>query len=105
MQSVLEDLGGTVGRLGLDAQPLHRGRVVIDIVALVQVQGAGELLDIDDVGQVGIGEAQDAEGTAGRGVPADVERYDLQLHIGQLGGLHLRDSPGLRRSLLEVDPL
>ncbi len=47
--------------------------VVLHVGALVQVERAGELLEVDDVGQVGLGEAQDRERPAGRGVPAVAE--------------------------------
>ena len=39
--------GGTVGWVGLDAQAFHGGQVGFD-VSLVEVEGAGELLDVDD---------------------------------------------------------
>src|SRR4051794_12272670 len=84
-QDPLDDLGGTRGWLRLDAQAFHRLGVVVDVVAFVEVERAGELLDVDDVGQVLVREAQDGEGSAGRGVATGPERDDLQAHVGQLG--------------------
>ncbi len=69
---------------GLDAQPLHGRRVVVDLLALVQVQRAVELLHVDHIGQVPLREPQDGERTAGRRVPAKVERDDLQADAGLL---------------------
>jgi hypothetical protein len=42
-------------RLGIDAQGLHGGGVTIDVLALVEVERAGELLDVDDVRQILVG--------------------------------------------------
>ena len=46
---------------GLHAQLVHDRGVVIDVPPLVQVQRAGELLQVDHVGQFRRGEPQDAE--------------------------------------------
>ena len=48
-KDLVENLGRVRRRVGLDAQPLHRGCVVVHVVALVQVEGAGQLLDVDHV--------------------------------------------------------
>jgi hypothetical protein len=37
-----------------------------------------------------VGQAQDAEGSSGRGVPADPERDHLEAYVGQLGDLDER---------------
>src|SRR6185437_15460282 len=89
-EDFVEDLGRVGGRVGLDAEAFHGRGVIVDVVALVQVEGAGELLDVDDVGEVLVGEAQDGEGAAGRCVAAGVEGDDLEAHVGQLGGLDER---------------
>ena len=60
---------------------LHHRHVVVDGLALVQVQRAGELLEVDHVRQVALGEAQDAERAARRGVGARGERDDLDGHV------------------------
>ena len=55
---------------------------------LVQVQGAGELLEVHHVGHLGLAEAQHGERPARRGVTAPVERHDLDgdvAHLGHLG--------------------
>src|SRR5262249_4900234 len=49
-QHLAEDLAGTARRLGLDAQPVHRPHVTVHVLALVQVQRVGEMLQIDDIG-------------------------------------------------------
>src|SRR5690348_11499564 len=85
---LLEYLGGVGHRLGLEAELLHDFEVAVDFDGLVEVQGAGELLDVDDVGQVGLGEPQDGERAAHGRVRARAERQDLQRHrrvVGHLG--------------------
>jgi hypothetical protein len=54
---------------------------VIDRLPLVQIEGAGQLLQVHHVGQVGLGEAQDAEWPSGGGVTAGLERNDLDGHV------------------------
>jgi hypothetical protein len=44
-----EDVDGAGRRFGLDAQAFHGRGVVVHIVAFVEVKGAGELFDVDDV--------------------------------------------------------
>src|SRR5262245_33508592 len=61
-EGVPEDVGGPAGRIGGDAQLFHSRGVQLDVVAFVEVESAGELLDIDHVGQVLVGETQDAKG-------------------------------------------
>src|SRR2546421_5762912 len=83
-EDAVEYVEGTLGRLRLDTQHFHRGGVLVDVFALVQVHRAGELFDVDHVGQFGVGEAQDAVRAAGRRVPADLEWDDLDPDVGQL---------------------
>ena len=66
---------------------VHDLRVVVEVGGRFQVEGAGEVLDVDHVGQGGFGEAQDSEGAAGGGVAAVAEGHDLQADLGQGGGL------------------
>jgi len=62
---------------------------VVDVVPLVQVQGAGELLDVDDVRHFLAGEPQHRERAASARVAAGLERDDLDGHVGQAAG-HLK---------------
>src|SRR5438552_17903876 len=80
LKDYVQDVRGLGGRLGLEAQLLHDLEVAVDLGRLVQVQRAGELLDVDDVAQVRLGEAQDGERAAERRVAARAERQDLQGH-------------------------
>src|SRR5690348_16425618 len=85
---LLEYLGGVGHRLGLEAELLHDFEVAVDFDGLVEVQGAGELLDVDHVGQIGLGEPQDGERAAHGRLRARAERQDLQRHrrvVGHLG--------------------
>jgi hypothetical protein len=59
---------------------------VVDVVALVQVQGAGELLDVDDVRHLLAGEPQHRERAASARVAPGVERDDLDGHVAQAAG-------------------
>src|SRR6266704_3652329 len=63
-----------------DAEPLHGQQVTVDIAFLVEVEGAGEVLQVSDVRQVRLAEPQDAE-PARRGVAAHAERRDLQREV------------------------
>src|SRR6185312_2511980 len=74
---------GAVGRLDLRAQPVHHHGVVVDVDPLVQVERAGELLEVDDVGQVRLAEPQDGERAARGRVPAVAQGRDLQGDVGQ----------------------
>jgi hypothetical protein len=61
---------------------------VIDVLALVQVQGTGELLDVDDVRHFRAGEPQYRERAASVRVSAALDRHDLDddvaLAVGDL---------------------
>jgi ABC-type nitrate/sulfonate/bicarbonate transport system permease component len=46
---------------GLVAEVVHDLHVMVDVIAFIQVEGAGELLDIHHVRQVSFAEAQDGE--------------------------------------------
>jgi len=59
---------------------------VVDVVALVEVQGAGELLDVHDVRHFLAGKPQHRERAASARVAAGVERDDLDGHVGQAAG-------------------
>src|SRR4029450_5105527 len=78
--------GGGVG-FGFDAEAVHGFGVVVDVFAFVGVEGAGELFDVDDVGEVGFGEAEDGVGAAGGGVAAVLEGDDLEFDVGGFGGV------------------
>ncbi|MGC0411125.1 hypothetical protein RKD31_004368 [Streptomyces sp. SAI-163] len=66
---------------------LQRRLVLGDVLLLVQIQRTGELLQIDDIREVGLGEAQERERATLAGVPAEAERHDLEPHIGAFGDL------------------
>src|SRR5690348_16478155 len=78
---LLQRLGAEVRRLAVDREAVEDLPVPVDLLALVQVQRARELLDVDDVGQVGLREPEDAEGAALGGVTAEPERHDLHRHV------------------------
>src|SRR6185312_6845024 len=79
--------GGGGGGEGSGAEVVHDVQVVVQVRGRLQVEGAGEVLDVDHVGQGGFGEAQDSERAARRGVASLAERYDLQADLGQGGDL------------------
>ena len=56
-----EEARGAGGGQGLGGEMAHDLHVVVDVIAPVEVEGAGELLDVHHVRQVAFGEAQDAE--------------------------------------------
>src|SRR5262245_63719568 len=62
--------GGGGGCEGFGAQVVHDVQVVVQVRGRLQVEGAGEVLDVDHVGQGGFGETQDGERAARRGVAA-----------------------------------
>ena len=66
VENAAEDLRRAAQRLGVDEQPADRGGVAVDVLFLVDVEAAGQVLDVDHVGQLGVGEAQDAERAAER---------------------------------------
>src|SRR6266700_2742596 len=70
-----------LARLGADdAEPLHGQQVTVHIRFLVEVERAGEVLQVRDIRQVLLAEPQDAE-PARRGVAAHAERGDLQREV------------------------
>ena len=81
-----EARGGGRGQR-LAAELVHDLQVVLDVRALLQVDGAGELLDVDHVRQVPLLEAQDGERPARAGVTAAGERDDLDGHVRHRGHL------------------
>src|SRR4051794_26374033 len=84
---LLKGFGAQVRRLAVDREPVEDLAVPVHLVALVQVQGADQLLDVGHVGQLRLGEPQDAEGAALRRVAAEPERHDLDRHVLQLAQL------------------
>src|SRR5580698_10897666 len=67
-----------LARLGAyDAQPLNGQQIAVDIGFLVEVESAGEVLQVRHVRKVRVAEPQDGE-PAGYGVTALVGRNDLQ---------------------------
>src|SRR5690606_564355 len=58
-QDLPQALGGVLRGQRVHAQPLHGGDVTVHVVPFVQVEGAVELLDVDHVRQLLVGEAQD----------------------------------------------
>src|SRR6266550_6466582 len=67
-----------LARLGADdAEALHGQQVPVHVRFLVEVERAGEVLQVGDIRQVRLAEPQDAE-SARRGVAAHAERGDLQ---------------------------
>src|SRR6266581_6479658 len=88
---VPDDLGDELralrGSQGFGGQVVHDLHVMIDVIALVQVESARQLLDVDDVRHLGLAEAQHGERSPRRGVPAPAERHDLDGDVAQLGDL------------------
>src|SRR5215472_18841562 len=52
-------------QFGPGTHSVHDLGVVLDIVWLPQIEGAGELVEIDDVGNLGLRETQYGDGAAG----------------------------------------
>src|SRR5215207_731056 len=77
-----EQVLGLPRRAGRDRQRVHRDHVLVQVLALVQVDRAGQVLDVDDVRQIRVAEPQQAERAAGGRVPAAGERQDLQRDVG-----------------------
>src|SRR3954469_25341053 len=69
-QHPADDVGGLGRWLRLDTQPFHRGEVVVDVLTFVQIEGARQLFDVDDVGQFGVREPQNRVRASGRRVAA-----------------------------------
>src|ERR1700748_3584408 len=70
---LLEDHHGVGGGGGLQAQPLHYRVGGVHVGTPVQVQRAGELLEVHDIGQVGLGDPEQAERAARGRVAARLE--------------------------------
>src|SRR5260370_22478071 len=89
------DLPGDLGeearsagrRQGLGAETVHDLHVVVHVVAVVQVQSAGELLDVHDILQLRFGETQHGERASRGGMPATAERYYLNGDLRKRGYL------------------
>jgi len=79
-------LAGGAG-FGLEAQLVHDGQVAGDVVGLVEVERADELLEVDQIGQVWFGEPQDGERAVGCGGRPGGEQHDLERYVGQVGEL------------------
>jgi hypothetical protein len=78
---------------------------VVDVLALIQVQGAGELLDVDDVRHVLASEPEHRERAARARVPAGRERHHLDGdvaqaagHLGEVGQLPAHDRTAADRT-------
>ena len=67
-----------------EAEPLHRQQVPVDVGLLVEVQGAGQVLQVRHVLKVRLAETQDGE-PARHGMPAAAERDDLQGEVRHIG--------------------
>src|SRR5215831_1952973 len=78
LEDLLEETGGGDGGVGLCAETVHDLHVVVDVPSFILVEGAGQVLQVDDVGEVGRGEAQHGEGASGGGVTPAAERHDLE---------------------------
>ena len=50
LQDLVEEVHGLVGRCGAHTDAVHDVQVLVDVVAPVEVQGIGQVLDIDHVG-------------------------------------------------------
>jgi hypothetical protein len=50
LQDLVEEVHGLVGRCGAHADAVHDMQVLVDVVAPVEVQGIGQVLDIDHIG-------------------------------------------------------
>src|SRR5208282_3873697 len=87
LQHVAQYVRGAFRRLALDAEPLHNLAVPLHVFALVEVEGAGELLEVDHIRQVLVGKAHDRERAGLGNRPAGPERRDLERDPGVLGDL------------------
>ncbi|CNF02750.1 phosphoglycerate transporter family protein [Mycobacterium tuberculosis] len=76
VEEVLEEGGGAGGARGADREQVHDLLVAGGLVPL-GVAGAGELLQVDEVVEVVLGEPDDRDGPAEREMPAGGERQDL----------------------------
>lgn len=63
-----------------EGKALRRHRVAVQVDLLIEVEGAGQVLQVDNVGQVALSEAQDANPSRDR-VPARALRSG-QVRVG-----------------------
>src|ERR1700734_1729409 len=82
-----QDGCGAAGGGGLGAQPVECFGVAGDVGRLVEVEGAGQGLAVDDVGQFGGGEAQQVEHAVHGRVGTGRERQHLHGDRRVGGGL------------------
>src|ERR1700691_5597591 len=67
--------------VGHDAQPFHGEQIAVHFGLLVEVERTGQVLDVDHVREVTLGEPQDTE-SGGRRVAANAVRDDLEREVG-----------------------
>src|ERR1700733_13002374 len=86
-QHVAQNIRGAFRRLAFHAEPLHNLAVPFHVFALVEVQGAGALFEVDHVRQILVREAHDRERAGLGDWAAGPERRDLERDPGVLGDL------------------
>ena len=91
--------------LGLGAEAVHDLHVVVGVFAFAQIQGAGELLEVDNICQVGSANRKMVNAPPAAGVTAAAQRQDLHDNVRpslicdevlELGAHHLRPAEGRR---------
>src|SRR5579875_3145485 len=85
-----QDVAGAFGWVALHAETLHDLGVPLDFVALVQIHGAGQVLEVDHIRQIEVGEPHQGEPAGLGGVATRTERHDLKRDVRLLGR---RDQP------------
>src|ERR1035438_10789213 len=82
-----EKTRGLGGSQGIGAKTVHDLHVMVHMSASFQVESAGELLDVDDIRQVRLSEAQHGKRATRSRVATAAERHDLEGDGGQPGDL------------------
>ena len=67
----------------MDGDAFEVGEVGFDFCSFVVVDAAGEVFDVDEVGEVGVVEAQECEGAGEDGVAAFGVGEDLEGDVGE----------------------
>ncbi|MDQ3899120.1 MAG: hypothetical protein M3319_01225, partial [Actinomycetota bacterium] len=84
-ESLVQEFNRFFGGFGMDTQLIHDDPIMLDILMLIEIKRAGQLLKIYNVGQVRISETQDRKRTAYRDVRIGMNGYDLEINVRQLG--------------------
>src|SRR5262245_30090395 len=79
-QDRFDDAWGLLWRLAVDAEPVHSLEVPVNVLGLVEIKRACELLDVDDVGQIRLGKSEQGK-CAGLRMTAHPKRQDLERDV------------------------